>query len=64
MVAEAPDPHHDGPGRVGDGRNGLTGPNIAMHSRDLKGTNFTYCFGGLKEDLFGAFYVEICKAID
>ena len=36
MVAEAPDQHHGGPGRMGDGRNGLTGPNIAMPSRDLK----------------------------
>ena len=52
MVAEAPDPHHGGPGRVRDGRNGLTGPNIAMYSRDLKGTNSTYCFGGLKEGLW------------
>ena len=32
MVAEPPDQHHGGPGRVGDGKNGLTGPNIAMHS--------------------------------
>ena len=39
MVAEPPDQHHGGPGRVGDGRNGLTGPNIAMHSRDLKETH-------------------------
>ena len=52
MVAEAPDQHHGGPGRIMDGRNGLTGPNIAMHSRDLKGTNSTYCFGGLKEGLW------------
>ena len=59
MVAEAHD--HGGPGQVGDGRNDLTGPNIAMHSRDLKGTNSTYCIG---QKVFGAFYVEICKAID
>ena len=52
MVAEAPNQHHGGPGRVGDGRNGLTGPNIAMHSKDLKETNSTYCFGGLKEGLW------------
>ena len=52
MVAEAPDQHHGGPGRIVDGRNGLTGPNIAMHSRDLKGTNSTYCFGELKEGLW------------
>ena len=42
MAAEAPDPHHGGHGRVGDGRNGLTGPNIAMDSRELKETNSTY----------------------
>ena len=54
MVAEPPDQHHGGPGRVGDGRNGLTGTNIAMHGRDLKETNSAYCFGGLKE-VFGAF---------
>ena len=51
MVAEASDQHHGGPGRVGDGINGLTGLNIVMHSRDLKGTHSTYCFGGLKEGL-------------
>ena len=63
MIAEAPDQNHGGPGRVGDGRNGLTGPNIPMHSRDLKEANSIYCFGGLKK-VFGAFYVEICKAIE
>ena len=52
MVAEAPDKHHGGPGRVEDGRNGLTGPNIAMHSRSLKETHSTYCFGGLKGGLW------------
>ena len=52
MVAEAPDQHHGDPGRVGDGRNGLTGPNIAMHGRDLKETISTYCFGVLKEGLW------------
>ena len=52
VVAEAPDQHHGGPGRIMDGRNGLTGPNRALHSRDLKGTNSTYCFGGLKEGLW------------
>ena len=52
MVAEPPDQHHGGPGRVGDGRNGLTGPNIAVYSRDLKETNSTYYFGGLKEGLW------------
>ena len=51
MVAEPPDQHHGGPGRKKDGKNGLTSPNIAMHSRDLKETNSTYCFGGLKEGL-------------
>ena len=36
MAAEAPDPHHGGPGCVGEGRNGLTGANIPT-SRPKKG---------------------------
>ena len=36
MVAEAPDPHHGGPGRVWDGWNGLTGAHILRHKRVFK----------------------------
>ena len=63
MVAEVPDQHHGGLGHLEDGRNGLTAPNIVRLGGDLKETNSTYCFGGLKK-VIGAFYVEICKAID
>ena len=63
MVGEAPDQHHGGPGRIMDGRNGLTGPNRAMHSRDLKGTNSTYCFGGLKEGLRKHFMLKFVKQL-
>ena len=42
--SRAPDQHHGGLGRMGEGKNGLTDPNIAMHSRDLKETNSTYWF--------------------
>ena len=56
MVAEAPDQQHCGLGRLEDGRNGLTAPNIVRLGGDLKGTNSTYCFGAL--------FVGICKAID
>ena len=60
MVAEVPDQLHGGLGCLEDGRNGLTAPNIVRLGGDLKETNSTYCFGGLKEGL----YAEICKAID
>ena len=65
MVAEAQNQRHSGLGRLEDGRNGLTSPNIVRLGGELKETNSTYCFGGLKEEkVFGAFYVEICKAVD
>ena len=51
MVAEAPDQHHGGLGRLEDGRIGLTGPNIVKLGGDWKETNSIYCFGGLKEGL-------------
>ena len=49
MVAETPDQHHGGLGRLEDGRNGLTAPNIVRLGGDLKEANSTYCFVGLKE---------------
>ena len=52
MVAEALDQHHGGLGRLEDGRNGLTAPNIARLGGDLKETNSTNCFGGLKDGLW------------
>ena len=34
MVAEVPDQHHGGLGRLEDGRNGLTAPNIVRLGGD------------------------------
>ena len=51
MVAEAPDQHHGGLGRLENDRNGLTAPNIVRLGGDLKETNYTCCFGGFKEGL-------------
>ena len=52
MVAEAPGQHYGGLGRLEDGRNGLTDPNIVRLGGDLNKTNSSYCFGGLKEGLW------------
>ena len=51
MVAETPDQHHGGLGRLEDGKNGYTAPNVVGLIGDLKETNSTHCFGGLKEGL-------------
>ena len=52
MVAEVPNQHHGSFGRLEDGRNGLTAPNIVKLGGKLKETNSTYYFGGLKEGLW------------
>ena len=52
MVTEAPDQHHGDLSYLEVCRNGLTAPNIVRLGGDLKETNSTYCFGGLKEVLW------------
>ena len=51
MVTETLDQYHGGLGRLEDGKNGLTAPDIVRLRGDLKETNSTCCFGGLKEGL-------------
>ena len=46
MVAEALDQHHGGLGRLEDGRNGLTAPNIVRLRGNLKETNLLTALKG------------------
>ena len=48
MAAEAPDPHHGGPSRVEDCRNGLTVAIYLGLGVDPKENSQTGCFEGIK----------------
>ena len=63
MVAEVPDQHHGGLGRLEDGRNGLTAPDIVRLGRGFERNKFYLLLWRVKRRSLEHFMLKFVKQL-